>query len=854
VTKVALKGMATRRLRTALTALAIVLGVAMISGAFILTDTMRNAADSLSDASYSGTDAVVAARTEFEAGFDSDVERPTVPAATLESVRRNPDVEVAVGDVLDEAKLVDPKGETIGDGPYFGVGFDSGTPGSERVSPFRLRQGRWATGPDQVVLDQGTAENEDFAVGDRVRVATRGPARTFEVVGLATFGDVDSIGTATAAVFDLRTAQDLFRKQGSYDSILARGRPGVPPAELRRELSAALPDSLKVETAAQNDRFDLDGLKEFLSWIRGFLLAFAGVALFVGAFTIFNTLSITVAQRSRELAMLRTVGASRRQVLRSVLVEAFAIGLGASLVGLVAGFGLAELLNSVFRSIGLDLPQADTVFATRTVIVSLVVGTIVTLLAGLGPALRATRVSPVTALREGAEIPPSRIGRRAPQIAIALLVLAVGLLAWGMFGSGLAVGSALGLMGAGCVLLFIGVALISPRFVLPLASVLGRPAERIGGSAGRLARRNAMRNPGRTAVTASALMIGIALVAFVAVLGAGMRASTSGALEDQLQADFVLSGQDGWSPIDPEAAATAARQPGVRVATAVRQDEGRAFGEKALVDAVDPIRIGQVMRFEWEDGSDAAIPQLAGDGAIVHKDYAEDHDLGVGDRVTVTSISGRRLTATVAGIDDPPPFNPLGLGDITVGNAAFDRAFEAQRDRLALIAADDTARLDVLEANLAGFPDAQVETAAQFRETQSEWVDQLLAIFYVLLGLAVIVSLFGIVNTLVLSLVERTREIGMLRAVGMTRRQTRRMVRHESVITALIGAALGVVVGIFLAALVTTALSAEGLEFEVPVGSLLAFTIVAIVAGMLAAILPARRAARMDVLSALQYE
>ena len=578
MTRVALRGITTRRLRTVLTALAIVLGVAMVSGAYTLTDTMRSAADSLSSASYDGTAAVVSAKTAFEPE-DEFFARPDIPASTLEQVRAVDGVERAVGNITDEARLLDRDGDVIGSGPYFGTGLD---PRAGDLSPFRLAEGRFATGPGEVVIDAGSAERAGYAVGDSIRVQARGPAQKAEITGIATFGDVDSIGKTSFAVFDLEAAQELFDREGAYSEILVAG-----PDSVRSELAAALPGDVQVETAAANDRFTLDGLKSFVDFLKVLLVAFGGIAVFVGAFTIYNTLSITVAQRSRELALLRALGATRRQVLRSVVLEALVIGALASIAGLAAGLGLAKGLSSLLASFDLELPQADTVFATRTIVVSLALGVIVTVAAALGPALRATRVSPVTAMREGAEIPPSRIGRRAPLFAALVGLLSISVLGLGMFAPGVESEGRLALLAPGALLLFIAVALISPRIVPRLASALGRPGQALAGVAGGLARRNAMRNPGRTAATAAALMIGIALVAFSAVLGAGMRESTTGALEDQVRADYVLVGQDGWSPIGPEAVEAAASVPGVAVATGVVQDTGRAFGETVKVDGVD---------------------------------------------------------------------------------------------------------------------------------------------------------------------------------------------------------------------------------------------------------------------------
>jgi putative ABC transport system permease protein len=797
--RVALKELAARPLRTALTTLAIVLGVAMVSGALTLTDTMRGGADALSTSAYEGTTAVVAAPTAFAVGSDEwAVARPRVEAAVLDRVRAVPEVAVAVGDVMDEARVIGRDGRPVGNGPYFGVGRDARA--GEALTPFRLADGRWAAGPGEVVLDLGTAERAGYALGERARIATRGAAREFTVVGLARFGAVESLGTATAAVFDLEAARELFRTGDAYDAILVRGREGVAPAAVREALAGALGAAAQVERAAEHDRFDLDGLDAFIAIIRVVLLVFAGVAVLVGAFTIVNTLSITVAQRTRELALLRMVGAGRRQVLGIVLAEALALGLVASAVGVVAGLGLARGLEEVIDALALDLPDAGIVFRARTVVVAMLVGTLVTCAAALVPALRATRVEPVAALRGAAGGEP-RVGR-------------VG------------------------------------RVVRAAVGVAGRPAQALGASAGTLARRNAMRQPGRTLATAAALTVGVALVTLLTVVAEGLRDTTTGSLERRVAATHVVTGTDGWSPIDPQAERALARTPGVRTATSVRQDMGRAFGDTEVVNAVDPARIGQVLDFDWKEGSAATLAGLGRDGAVVDEGWATEHGLAVGERFTLTSASGAELELTVRGVEESPILDALGLGPITVGTGAFEAAFAAERNLVTLVAAAEGADL---RGALAAFPDANVQGRAAWIDERAAGVDRLLAIFSVLLALAVVVSLFGIVNALVLATFERTRELGTLRALGMTRRQVRRMVRHEGVIIALLGAGLGIALGLGLAGVVTSVFAEQGLAFALPAGTLGAFTAVAVLAGVLAAVLPARRAARLDPIVALTH-
>jgi putative ABC transport system permease protein len=432
-------------------------------------------------------------------------------------------------------------------------------------------------------------------------------------------------------------------------------------------------------------------------------------------------------------------------------------------------------------------------------------------------------------------------------------LLGIVLLCFGIFASGITAGSRLGTMGAGCLLLFVGVAVFSPRIARPLARGLGWPAANFFGAPGRLARDNAMRNPGRTATTAAALMIGVALVTFVAVLGQGLKSSFSDSLDKQLAANYVVTAQDGFTPFPPETVQAIQGAPGVKSVTSIESDQVKAFGKKDAIDGIDPNSVDQLLKYEWQSGSSSqALHELDGDGAIVTKKYADDHKLKVGSRFDILTSAGDTKALVVRGVQKPPEFDPLSLGKIQIAQPAYDKLFTNHRVRY--VFADSSSSKAALKTALKPFPDAKLQTRGEFKDQVNKQLNQFLALLYVLLALSVIVSLFGIVNTLVLSVFERTRELGMLRAVGMTRRQVRRMIRQESIVTALIGAVLGMVIGVFLSALVTQALSKYGLSFSLPIGSLIAFFIVAIVAGILAAILPARRASRLNVLEALQYE
>ncbi|HKG11605.1 MAG TPA: FtsX-like permease family protein [Gaiellaceae bacterium] len=855
---VALRGLAGRKFRTVLTAIAIVLGVAMMSGAYVLTDTIDKAFNAIFVESYAGTDAVVSGKGA-EISFEGEQSQPPpIPEDVLEQVRAVDGVEVATGSVTDvQTKLLKPDGESIdtGGAPSFAFGIET-APEYERFNPLNLVEGRWPSGSQEVAIDEGVADDESLAVGDRIGVAALGPAREFEIVGVARYGDLSSLGGATFAIFDIPTAQTLVDKEGQLDTVQAAAQAGVTPAELVARIREELGESATVRSGTEQASEDSDEVATFTSIIRYFLLSFAGIALFVGAFVIFNTLSITVAQRTREFATLRTVGASRRQVLGSVILEALVIGLLASIIGLFAGLGLAVGLNELFIALNLDLPQTETVFATRTIVVSLLVGTVITLIAGLSPALRATRVPPIAAVREGAKLPRSALSRFVPYIAVATVLLAVLSLSYAMLAPDVATGDRFILLGVGVLALFIGVALLSSRLVVPLTRLVGLPARRMGGAAGTLAEGNAIRDPGRTASTAAALMIGIALVTFVGVLAQGLRVSNSDAIEEQIQADLVVTSQDGYTEFPATVGDAAAEIEGTDVVSNVRQDVAEVDGSGANLTGLDGGSINQVYNFRWTEGSDEVLAGLGDDGAVVPDNVADDKDLAVGDSFTVLTSDNERRELVVRGIYDGSPFYPL-LGTASISQDAFDELYDRPRNRFTLINVPGdpgTAQKTEVESGLESFPDTRVQTRQEWIDKEDAEISQFLLLLYVLLALSVIVSLFGMINTLALSVFERTRELGMLRAVGMTRRQVRRMVRHESVITALIGAALGLPLGIFLALLVTQALSEYDLQFTIPAGALITFVIVSVIAGMVAAILPARRAARLRVLEALQYE
>jgi len=847
---VALKGLAARKVRALLTAFAVVIGVAMVAGTFMLTDTLQKSFSGLFTQSNEHTDAIVSGKEVVKNSTSGS--GVTIPASVLTRIKALPEVGAASGVVSpQEANVADiygPDGKKVAR-ESVGASVD---PAHAELSPLKLKSGAWPRGPDQVAIDAGTAAKKHYAVGENVVVETLGAKHTYRIAGTVSFGTVDSLGFASIAAWDVKTAQSLFHRQGRYDSIAVAGKKGTSATAVVHAVEPLLGPSLQVKDSKAQAKDDADNLNDGLRTIRLFLLGFGFIALLVGAFVIFNTLSITVAQRTREYATLRTLGASRKQVMRSVKLEALVIGLVASTIGIVLGIGLAKGLVALFGAAGVELPKATTVIATRTILVSLLLGTGITLVASIVPARRATRVPPIAAVREGSVLPPSRLAGHSAKAGVVVTAASLAAVTFGIFAggvSGLAVGL---LLGGGVLGLFAGIALLAPRLVLPLARIVGWPARRAGGVAGEIAGANAVRNPARTASTAAALMIGLTLVTVVAVLGSGLRVSTQKAVSDQVHADYVVDGKQELPFRAAEGDAVAATR-GVTGATHIRADQALVDGTEKQVSGVDPATVARFYRFEWSGGSsDRTLAQLGEDGAIVTKSYADASDVRVGSRLTLTTPAGAKRTVVVRGVYDPPATKAL-LGDVVIGQKAFDASFTQPKNALTLLDGDASARA-AIEKTANGFGDATFHTGAAYPKDATKDMATALAMLYVLLGFSVIVSLFGMVNTMVLSVFERTREIGMLRTIGMTRRQARRMIRHESVITALIGAVLGLGLGVFLSALVTRALDSSDLALSIPVPTLGAFTLVAVLAGIGAAVAPARRASRLNVLDALHYE
>ena len=835
--RVTLKSLLAHKLRLALTGLAIVLGVTFIAGTFVLTDTLHNTFDTLFGNIYQNIDFQVRGVAQFGSGGTAT--RNPVPQSLVAKVRAVPGVAAAAGSVTGYAQYIAPDGTAISTGgaPTLGLSFDP----NQQISELRLVQGTRPTTPDEVVMDLGTAQKYGFTVGQSVRILLPGPTRTFTIVGLARFGTADNLAGATLAAFDTPTAQALLGDVGKFDDINVVAQPGAPKAAVQRAIARVLPRGVEVVTGQTVVNEATSAIGQALGFLNTALLVFAFIALFVGGFTILNTFSITVGQRTRELALLRIVGASRRQVFRSVLGEAAIVGLVSSLIGLGLGVLAAIGLEKLLSGFGVTLPSGPLVFEARTVIVCVVVGVGVTLVSAITPARRAVRIAPVAAVSDQQtenEIPLRRRFIRGG----AITVVGVGLLAVGL------TQPAIALVGLGAVLIFVGVAMLAPALARPMASVLGRPLARLLGTSGRLGRENSMRSPRRTAQTASALMVGLALVSAIAVFGASLSRSATSSVDNAISANLIVSttnnaGNGNFSQTVPQVAASV---PGVTAATTVYGDQFEFRNSLQSILAIGTRYMAQTVILNMTAGSSRAL--TTGDLLIDTTTANADH-LSVGQRVPVKFALTGPTTMRIGGIYQP---NAL-VGKYLVSQAFFLRHFQNPLPGAVLLKTDGNPGVEsAVQHALTSYPNVKVQSRAQFEASQSAQVNQLLGLVYALLALAVVIALIGIVNTLMLSVFERTHEIGLLRAVGMKRRQIRAMIRSESVILAVFGAIIGIVVGTALGIALVSALHSQGItDTVVPIPSLVIFLVLAALLGLLAASWPARRAARLDVLAAI---
>jgi putative ABC transport system permease protein len=844
MTRIALKNAWTRKRRLAGTFLAVFLGVSFLSGTLVLGETLQRNFDGLFADANAGTDAVV--RNATKINTDGDFERGPIGTATVERVRSVDGVASVAPYVEGYGQLLDKAGEGIGgNGPPRVAASWIRDP---ELNAYRLVDGRAPRADNEVVINRGAAKSGDLEVGDTTILEAPRQVRV-RIVGIATFASADGFGDSTYTAFTLPAAQRLvLGGTDRINSIRVEAAEGVGEDELVARLERVLPAGTQAITGAALAEENTDSInEEFLGGLRVFLVVFAGIALLVGAFSIFNTLSILAAQRTRESALLRALGASRRQVLGGQLAESLLVGLVASVAGLFGGVGIATLLKALFASIGGALPDGGLAFEPGTAAISIAVGVLVTVLAGVVPARRAAQVPPLAALREVAGEPTgTRRSRRLIGAGLAATgVLAVLIAALGM-GEG-----AVTVAAVGAVVTLVGMVVFGPVAARPAASLLGGPLARLGGMPGTLARDNAMRNPRRTAGTAAALMVGVGVVSLLTVFAGSFKASIQDSVGRSFAGDLAITTPDwGGGALDPGLAGTARGLPQIDQAVGLGQGAASIAGASRDLTVADPAQLGRVVDLDVEDG---AVRALGDRGLAVSSGLAEDEGWRVGARVPVTFADGARARFTIAAVYG----NDRVTGDVVMSRRAWAPHAVQNLDSAVFLTlaggADLQAAKQAVEGATRGAGRPEIQTRQEYIDASAGGVNALLGVVYVMLLLAIVIAMMGIANTLSLSIHERTHELGLLRAVGATRRQLRAMIRGEALVIAVFGTVGGLALGLFLGWGLVRAASEEGTldVFSAPAAQLAIVLVAGAVVGVLASLRPARRAARLDVLRAI---
>jgi len=847
--KATIRGLLDRRVRLVLTAMAVLLGVSFVSATYVLTDTVKRSFDAVFRQTLTGVDLQVQGQRPLGRG-----DPPRIPEGSLQTVRAVEGVARAEGFVTGYAQFVDRDGQSIGGGgpPTFGTSWTND-------GPFRLVDDGASRAPQragEVAMDAATARDHGFKVGDHVRVLLRGPAQDYKIVGLFGFGDRFDFGAVTFAAFDLRTAQTVLDAPHALDRIYVQRAPGVPTNVLRQRLHKALGPGYEVLTASEAVAQVGQPVRDFLGFFTYALLGFAAIGVVVGAFVIFNTFTILVTQRTRELGLLRAMGATGAQIVWSVVLEALVVGALASAAGLVLGIGLGIGLLELLRALGLHLPDTTTVLLGRTVVVSMAVGILVTVAAAILPAVRAARVPPVAAINDVHGRVHGSFRRRVVA-GIAVTGVSGVVLAYGLDRAHSVSGvfDQVQVVALGAFGVLVGTVMLLATVARPLAGAVGWPLRALGTS-GTLARANAMRNPRRTAVTASALVIGLALVGLTATFGESAKASVRRDTAAGLRADYVVKA-DGFAGFSSDVAVRLGALPQVQHVASLRFADGAIAGAVKTVGGMDTATIDKVVALDFVSGGTGG---LADNGVLLDVETARKAGVTVGDRVTLQFSRGV-IPLVVRGVYRNENF--IGIFGqavpVIVAREVLDAGAGPSQDTVVLVTSRPgqyvTAGRAMKDALAHDFPNIQVLTRREFRDQQLDMVDQFLTVLVAILALSAIIAILGIVNTLALSVFERTHELGLLRVVGMSQREVRRMVRWESVVIAVVGALVGVALGVLWGWAFARALRDQGLSvFSVPTAEVVLFLVAAVISGVIAAVFPAWRASRLDVLDAIATE
>lgn len=831
-----------RKGRLVLTSLAIILGTGFLSGTLIFSDTLNKTFDRLFADVFRDVDAYVRSSQFVEVGFGGE-QRAQTPITALETVLGVDGVEDATGDIQAFARIIAKDGTPMGSDngpPTFG-----GIATESMAGLWTIEDGRLPVGPTEMVMDAATAKNADYVIGDRVRVTAQKGSRSFTLVGIANYGDVSSPGGATFALFDQPTASEFLLREGYVDAFLIKGDGSLSDEELAQRITSSFDPSLKLETltGAQITKETQDQIGQVLSFLTIFLTAFSLIALGIGCFVIYNVFSITIAQRLRENALLRAIGASRRQVSTSMFVEAGVIGVIGSLLGFASGIGLSQALSALLNAFGVEIPTKGLSVSVSTFIVTVVVGTIVTLLSAIFPALRAGRVPPLAALRDTAlEV----VDKRVRRVIIGIVVSGLGALGI----TATALGGSNNYLGVGILFVFAGVIIVGPAIAKPVALGLGRPIEAWRGVTGSMARQNAARNPKRTARTAAPVLIGVALVTAFTAFAASLRAEIRDTIGSSFRGDFALSvDNQGFGGIPLSVTDQIAELPEVSQATGIGFVSVKFGDDTRFAVVIDPTTTGGLYDFTMVEGRQETLSKT---GVLVSQTVATNRALSVGSMLPITLLDGDVVNAKVEGIFD---------GEGTFGNYVVNRDLFAGTstplfNNYVYVVKAPGVTDEALEASVGTVTTelgiGTLQSREAFIDAQAAQVNQILGLIYGLLTLSIFIAVVGIVITLLLSVFERTREIGLLRAVGMTRSQVRTTVRWESVITSLYGAVVGVLLGIVMGAVLIGVLADGGLSaFRLPVTGTIVILVLSFFIGVLASIYPARRATKVDVMRAI---
>ena len=837
--QLSLKMTLARKGRLLLTSLAIILGTSFLSGTTIFSDTINSTFDRLFTDVFRDVDAYVRSTDSVDTGFGE--QRAPSAVSALETILKVKGVSAAVGDMQSYARVIDKDGKPIGQDqgpPTFG-----GIASESSAGLWSVEDGRLAVGPKEMMLDRETAEKGKYEIGDTVRVNALSGTREFTLVGIANYGDVSSPGGATFALFDQPTASEFLLKPGFVDAFLIQGDGTLSDEELAKAINAALPTDAKLETltGAEITEETTSQIKTVLGFFTAFLTAFSYIALGIGCFVIYNVFSITAAQRQRESALLRAIGASRRQVTVSLLVEALIVGVLGSIIGFVAGIGLSRALSALLNAIGLEIPTSGLTIETGAITRTVLIGTVITILSAILPALRSGRVPPVAAMRDTALDTVQKLTRR---VAIGLVLIVAGAIA--LIAS--INGADVAILGVGVLGVFAGVLVIGPALSKPVAVLLGKPVATLRGVTGAMSQQNAARNPKRTARTAAPVLIGVALVTAFTALAASIKSEIRESIGSSFRGDYALSvNSRGFGGIPISITDQLTQLAEIDQATGVGFIAAKVGDESPFVLVFNPKTADGLYDLEMVEGTQKGLTK---NEILVEADKALDKNLSVGSRVQVTLVDGRSMQLTVAGTYTD------AYGNYVVSRELFEGSNTPLFDSFVYIktaegVSDESART-AISAVSEDLGIGKLESRDEYIDTQAGQVDQFLALIYGLLFLSVIIAIVGIIITLLLSVFERRREIGLLRAVGMTRSQVRTMVRWESVITSLFGAVTGVVLGILTGIVIVVSLNDSGFSaFTLPIANTIVILVGAFVVGVIAAVFPAWRATRTEIISAI---